>query len=187
MTRQNNSDDGMFDSSLTPTETVTATSDEDKSMDETFEISNATITSNMDVDRDNDEEIEELDDENIVNLDDDEDIELDQTEFEAIDNIAGSLPEDSVVSNYLEGIYNRLKGGNEPAEYQKKTFWVHHESPSFAISKKTKPDSLYIPRVFIWLPHYIKKDLKCPTCSSKLEIKGYNTEPRARRVIDLHE
>jgi hypothetical protein len=52
---------------------------------------------------------------------------------------------------------------------------------------KINPDCLYIPRVFLWFPHHLFKDLKCPTYNEKISVKGYNKKPRARRVINLNE
>jgi hypothetical protein len=54
-------------------------------------------------------------------------------------------------------------------------------------TNRKDPESLYTPRVFLWFPHHLFKDLKCPTCSEKISVKGFNKKPRARRVIDLNE
>ncbi len=54
-------------------------------------------------------------------------------------------------------------------------------------TNRKDPKSLYTPRVFLWFPHHLFKDLKCPTCNEKIRGKEFNKKPRARRAIDLNE
>lgn len=114
--------------------------------------------------------------------------ELDENQFFDVDEQLGSVEEGSVVDNYLKSIQERLRGGSMPSEYKNGTFWVHVKSPSFILGGAViDPTLLYIPRVFLWFPHHLKKDLKCPTCNSRFVVRGFTTDPRARRVIDLFE
>lgn len=125
---------------------------------------------------------------------DEDNSELDENQFAQYDTTAASIEENSFVDNYLRSIQERLKGsrnqrrGHKPEEYNNGTFWVSTKSPSFMLS--TEPENasqLYTPRVFLWFPHHLDGDLKCPICNEKIEVKGFNKKPRARRIIDLNE
>ncbi|KAH8109627.1 hypothetical protein DFH11DRAFT_1474484, partial [Phellopilus nigrolimitatus] len=75
------------------------------------------------------------------------------------------------------------------------TFWIRPQDPYFALKKaaftELKPQTLYHPSVFVWLPHLLTdiKDLYCPDPSCKklgsLISKGWNSNPVARRVVGL--
>jgi hypothetical protein len=54
--------------------------------------------------------------------------ELNEEEFDGLDAIAGSLPENSVMDSYLTEIQEELRGGKLPSPYKYKTFWVQEES-----------------------------------------------------------
>jgi hypothetical protein len=114
---------------------------------------------------------------------------LNEEEFDGLDAIAGSLPENSVMDSYLAEIQEELRGGKLPSPYKNKTFWVQEESASFVLVKNTDPKLIYRPRVFLWLPHHLKKDLVCPDpkCKSPIEVKAFQKNPRARRIIDQNE
>lgn len=132
-------------------------------------------------------EFEDIDDNELENDNEIETEELNENEFTTIDIEAASIPEESHVNKYLAEIQERLRG-KVPKEYQNGTFWVHQKNPYFMLeAQKRDPNCLYIPRVFLWLPHHLVKDLKCPTCEAKISVKGFNKKPRARRVIDLNE
>lgn len=115
----------------------------------------------------------------------DEEIEIDENQFAEADEAIGSVSDNSVIDSYLEEIQTRLKGNKVPKEYLNKTFWVERSCPSFLLAKKVDPSRLYLPRVFLWLPHHLKNDLNCPKCKAQLKIKGFNTSPRARKVVDI--
>ena len=67
---------------------------------------------------------------------------------------------------------------------------------SLRASEGLAPESLYYPRVFVWLPYLLdKRKLTCQnaTChyykdkDHPLTIKGWNSDPVARRVVDLKD
>ena len=74
-----------------------------------------------------------------------------------------------------------------PEEYMRGTFWTQKQNPSFILKKGADPSELYHPRTFIWLPDLLKYNLKCPTCSSGIESKGFDKNSKARRIIDIKE
>lgn len=114
--------------------------------------------------------------------------ELNENEFLQVDVDIGSVPIGSVVDSYLAKIQERLRGGKMPEEYTQSNFWVHPNASFFTLGNIEKdPLQLCIPRVFLWFPHHLQKDLKCPYCHSAIEVKGFNTDPRARRIIDFYE
>jgi hypothetical protein len=47
---------------------------------------------------------------------------LNEEEFDGLDAIAESLPENSVVDSYLAEIQEELRGGKLPSPYKNKTF-----------------------------------------------------------------
>ncbi|KAG2224799.1 hypothetical protein INT45_005323 [Circinella minor] len=89
-----------------------------------------------------------------------------------------------------------------PSEYRRGTFWILSLDPFFALHNPTteilalcedesfdyNPVILYLPKVFLWIPHFLVDNrLKCPhpNCSGKLTSNGYRKGPPARRVVDL--
>jgi hypothetical protein len=122
-------------------------------------------------------------------LEDDLETELDENDYELIDQGMGSVEEDGVVNDYLKKLRHRLRGGNSPSEYKNGTFWVSRRNPAFILhtSDEADPKPLYEPRVFLWFPHHLKNDLKCPQCKKNLKVKGFNGKPIARRIIDESE
>ncbi|KAG2216224.1 hypothetical protein INT45_006930 [Circinella minor] len=72
-------------------------------------------------------------------------------------------------------------------------FALHNPAPEILKLREDesydyKPIMLYLPKVFLWLPHLlIEKKLKCPesNCNSNLKVKGYSKNPPTRRVVDL--
>lgn len=134
-------------------------------------------------------------------IEEDDDI-LEQLDEEAMKNIeeeAGNIREDSIIDNYLKSIQDRIKMENKgqqrrskpPKEYQNGTFWVQKKNPAFILNGQLElnPDQLYYPRVFLWFPHFLVSELKCPRCSTPttFHVKEWNSNPRARRIIDLNE
>ena len=111
----------------------------------------------------------------IIDIDEDEELISD-----------GNLPKDSCLVQYFNSIHERLS-----KEYSRGTFWIEPMSPFFAMKKSSNVVSLYQPRVFLSVPHLLTpnglQDLKCFTCDSKSETKGYNKDPYARRVVDLYK
>ncbi|CAO3633294.1 unnamed protein product [Mucor hiemalis] len=100
-----------------------------------------------------------------------------ENEFHDIDTEIGSVPVDSLIDKYLAKIQLNLKDGTITKEFVKSNFWIHPKASSFILSenKKIDPLSLCLPRVFLWFPHYLQNNLRCPTCNSKFEVKGFNT------------
>ncbi|MGB9152082.1 MAG: hypothetical protein WCD70_03235 [Alphaproteobacteria bacterium] len=93
-----------------------------------------------------------------------------------------------VLSEYFQNLQERLRKEDMPREYQNGTFWIVPKLPFFALRKSLTPEALYLPKVFLWIPHIVLKsdhNLKCPSCSTDLETKGYNKNPHARRVVDM--
>lgn len=113
-------------------------------------------------------------------VDNEEDIELNEDEFAEI----GTSPLEQFVDHYLDQIQTRLRGGKIPEEYKNGTFWIHRKEASFTLVDNNAPP---LPRVFLWAPHHLQKDLKCPTCNHKIQVKSFNKKPRARRIIDIDE
>jgi hypothetical protein len=119
---------------------------------------------------------------------DEEDEEKDEGSInpEEADNSPGTA---GVLTDYFEQIHERLKKlkkGERPAEYMRGTFWIEPMLPFFALEKKLDPRQLYLPRMFLWMPHLLTPEkLKFPFCSHDLGIKGFNTDPQARRIIDI--
>lgn len=78
---------------------------------------------------------------------------------------------------YFSRLQERLRREKVPKEYSLGTFWV--------VPDNTDPSSRYLPKVFLWLPHLlVSEPIQC-SCGARLESKGYNKDPHARRVVDL--
>lgn len=120
--------------------------------------------------------------------------------MQKIDRDAGLVQENSVIDKFLKSIQDRIKEDNKkdpprfpkpPKEYQNGTFWVQRKNPVFALKDQLEltPNVLYQPRVFLWFPHHLVSNLKCPKCSTPTSffVKEWNTCPRARRITDLDE
>ncbi len=67
---------------------------------------------------------------------------------------------------------------------------------SLRSSESLTPESLYYPRVFVWLPHLLdRRDLTCQNSKCHfykdkkhpLTIKGWNSNPVARWVVDMKD
>lgn len=126
----------------------------------------------------------------VETVEDPETDELDENEFQQMDNEVGSFPIDSVIDKYLTEIQRRISEGEISTEYIKSHFWIHPDSSYSHLSKNNiDPKLLCIPRVFLWLPHELQKDLNCPKCKTDtgFRFKEFNTKPRARRIVDLYE
>ena len=125
---------------------------------------------------------------------------LNEEIIEQMDREAGLVEESSAVDRYLQTIQNRIKEDNKkdasrsprpPKEYRNGTFWVHRKDPAFALRDQLElsPEILYQPRVFLWFPHHLVTNLKCPKCTipTTFFVKEWNTQPRARRITDIDE
>jgi hypothetical protein len=65
------------------------------------------------------------------------------------------------------------------------SFWIY--PPEAAITlylHRFDPPALYCPRVFLWLPHFFVKSLRCPNCTSILEKNGALSP---RRITDVED
>ncbi|KAI8371102.1 hypothetical protein BD560DRAFT_446758 [Blakeslea trispora] len=125
---------------------------------------------------------------------------LDEEIIEQMDREAGLVEESSAVDRYLKTIQDKIKEDNKkdalrsprpPKEYRNGTFWVHRKDPAFALRDQleSSPEILYQPRIFLWFPHHLVSDPKCPKCTipTKFFVKEWNTHPRARRITDTDE
>ncbi|KAI8328473.1 hypothetical protein EDC96DRAFT_72249 [Choanephora cucurbitarum] len=125
---------------------------------------------------------------------------LDEEIIQQMDREAGLVEESSAVDRYLKTIQDRIKEDNKkdssrsprpPKEYRNGTFWVHRKDQAFALRDQLElnPEILYQPRVFLWFPHHLVSDLKCPKCTilTTFFVKEWNTHPRARRITDIDE
>lgn len=125
--------------------------------------------------------------------------EFDDDILSRVEQEAGSIKESSVVDRYLKSIQERIKDDKKgsqrrsapPKEYQNGTFWVQRKNAAFILRDQLElnPDQLYQPRVFLWFPHHLSSNLKCPKCTvpTTFYVKEWNTNPRARRITDLNE
>lgn len=148
----------------------------------------------IDMDDSMDAEIEDSDSESdseeaveFVSFSDEDDDEDDNSSSDAQQESAESVPTNSVLWNYFKKIQNDV-GQAYPRVYKSGTFWIEPPLPFFALQQKLDPAALYLPRVFLWLPHLLIEgdSIECPSCADgKLTVKQWNTNPHARRVIDL--
>lgn len=118
-----------------------------------------------------------------------EETELNENEFNDADEQLTSVEDQSIIDQYLQKIQDDLRGKGKPEAYKNGTFWIYPQSPSFALDcVNIDPTPLYQPRVFLWFPHHLKDVLIYPHCKkAKLKVKGFPTDPRGRRIIDLFE
>ena len=73
------------------------------------------------------------------------------------------------------------KNGSKPA-----TFWIQPPEPVVSLtSHQFDPTILYRPRVFLWLPHFLVKDLMCPNCKKQILEKNGACPPR--RIVDIED
>lgn len=135
---------------------------------------------------------------------------------EDLEDLLNDTPQDDsdakiggVLETYLAtvkgNIMSALGSSHLPPCYQQGQFWIYPPSPYFAMYKAERsldsdvlnPTSLYYPAVFLWLPHLLDSVsiITChnPSCSfykdkaHSMVIKGWNTNPIARRVIGLDQ
>ena len=66
------------------------------------------------------------------------------------------------------------------------SFWIHPPEPIFDLSQhRFNPISLYRPCVYLWLPHHLVDNMRCPKCGhDKLEKQGALPP---RRIFDLED
>jgi hypothetical protein len=72
-----------------------------------------------------------------------------------------------------------------PTEYTVGSFWVQQQDPTFSLAFKgitTSIQSLFMPRIFLWLPHFLVKTVACPKCGKELEKNGIAAP---RRIVDI--
>ncbi|CEP20007.1 hypothetical protein [Parasitella parasitica] len=119
--------------------------------------------------------------------------------FNEEDESSGEISKIGFLDQYFKSIQN----GIEPIKphTNKATYWIQPPVPNVSsFSKAAKhPEWFYCPKVFLWMPHAlmdpsssepnIKEKLKCPAegCKSSLSLKGFLEEPRARKIVDLHQ
>ncbi|KAG2220944.1 hypothetical protein INT45_010697, partial [Circinella minor] len=129
--------------------------------------------------------------EDMHQCDDDDNSSSEAEDDKTVEDDSIDYVEAPILTEYFEKLQNRIvKDGKQgPQEYDQKhnTFWIEPPSPYFALySGPADPKKLYYPRVFLWSPHrLVTTVLKCPDCRQKLNSKGFNTNPRARRVVDI--
>ncbi|RDB23206.1 Werner syndrome ATP-dependent helicase [Hypsizygus marmoreus] len=101
--------------------------------------------------------------------------------------------------DYLRGVRDKLKAqiasSGQPTCYKNGTFWIHPKDPLFALNATRNspsgysPTELYYLPIFVWLPEFLpgRPDyLRCAKCSGHLTRDGWNSNPIARRVRDMH-
>ncbi|KAG2215881.1 hypothetical protein INT45_006788 [Circinella minor] len=129
--------------------------------------------------------------EDMPQCDDDDNSSSEAEDDKTVEDDSINYVEAPILTEYFEKLQNRIvKDGKQgPQEYDQKhnTFWIEPPSPYFALySGPADPKKLYYPRVFLWSPHrLVITVLKCPDCRQKLNSKGFNTNPRACRVVDI--
>ncbi|KAI8332327.1 hypothetical protein BD560DRAFT_441080 [Blakeslea trispora] len=136
------------------------------------------------------EDLEDLEDNFLLENDDcedtDESLDLDEDLEEFVSD---NLPEDSHLSTYFESAQVRLSKESYPSKYARGTFWIEPMMSYFILKKNKKVESLYQPRIFLWIPHLLTeeglKGLHCPSCDSRIETKEFNRQPHARRIVNL--
>ncbi|KAI7896231.1 uncharacterized protein EV154DRAFT_492751 [Mucor mucedo] len=84
--------------------------------------------------------------------------------------------EESYLASCFEKIQARLSAEEYPSEYERGTFWIEPMMCYFIHKNNKKIEDIYQPRL---------AGLCCPTCDLKIETKGYNKLPHARRIVDL--
>ncbi|KAI7878129.1 uncharacterized protein EV154DRAFT_606504 [Mucor mucedo] len=128
---------------------------------------------------------------NVLNEDLVEDLVEDPVENSVEEEMNDVLPENSVLTEYFENLQIRLTNEGYPSEYNNGTFWIEPMMTFFALQSKKEINYLYRPRVFLWIPHLLLNKglgrLRCTknNCNKKLETKGYNKKPHARRIVDI--
>ena len=74
----------------------------------------------------------------------------------------------------------------EGRDYAPSSFWIHSHEPVMSLSSyHFDPPTLYRPRVFLWLPHFFVKELRCPTCRTGILEKSGALTPR--RITDIED
>ncbi|KAF8233295.1 hypothetical protein L208DRAFT_1203220, partial [Tricholoma matsutake] len=69
--------------------------------------------------------------------------------------------------------------------YAPASFWIHPPEPVISLSNyRFDPQTLYRPRIFLWLPHFYVTELRCPKCSGLLEKNGALAP---RRITDVED
>jgi hypothetical protein len=127
-----------------------------------------------------------------INIDEDSDDE-DLPDMTEEDENEPNIPLHSELHEYFKSIQARVSAEKTPHEYKDGTLWVEPPSPFFILRRQLDPAKLYHPRVFLWMPHLLidMQRLKCPYCKSStnqsgnLKSHGWNSDPCARRVVDL--
>lgn len=114
------------------------------------------------------------------------------------------VPNSGVIRTYLaelrESLSSEISIHGTPKCYKQGHFWIRPVEPYFAMrnalasSEGVAPEVLYHPSVFLWLPHLLDNTvLTCqnPNCihfqktGKPLSPNGWNSDPIARRVVDL--
>ena len=157
---------------------------------------------------DDEEEADDDHSDDEANLNEDEEDISDDTSENQSGSLTTAVKKKQFVHKYFLSIQSRVveetkEDDNKlPSEYRRGTFWILPPDPFFALHNPTTeilalredesfdydPVMLYLPKVFLWIPHLLVDDrLKCthPNCSGKLKSNGYPKDPPARRVVDL--
>ena len=57
-------------------------------------------------------------------------------------------------------------------------FWINPPEPGILLSRRRlEPTALYLPRIFLWLPHFLVKILYCPTMQNGRPRKKWCYSP----------
>lgn len=91
----------------------------------------------------------------------------------------------------IHPMINQKSGSNfvRPAAYgdggvhAPPSFWVHPPDTTFSLAcHRLNMTSMYLPRIFFWLPHFLVTVLCCPCCGKPLEKNGALPP---RRITDM--
>jgi hypothetical protein len=116
--------------------------------------------------------------------------------LELLEDLFENLEQDgpikvSPIKEYLAKVLQDVKtqtnkDAEEPTCYKEGTFWIRPLDPIFG--NVGKPIEYSLPKVFVWLPHFLlpEKKLKCINCkdTASVNVKEWCFP---RRVIDLEE
>ena len=86
--------------------------------------------------------------------------------------------EEKVFDEYFASLQGRLsrevaRSPNKlPNCYESGTFWVAPRNAALYLRKKTNPDKLYLPRVFVWMVHTLVDKVPCPDCDARMNSNG---------------
>lgn len=125
-----------------------------------------------------------------ANNEDQDNVDLTEEQVSVIEDTITSIPENGWLDKYLSEVQDMVKDQDsakgQPENYsQGKYYWIIPGNASLVLQGTLDPTTLYLPKVFIWLPHrLLKKKLTCPTCKAEISSSEWVKKTKARRIID---